>query len=178
MRDAGRLTFFLFWFMIALLPEHCLAQQGTGALLDRLAGDWVLSGNIGGRHTTHDIHAEWVLNREYLRLHEISREKQPNGQPKYEAIVFISWDTKTHEYTCVWLDSTAGGGLSGPIAHAKEQPSSIPLVFTFSDTHALHNTFAYNPKSDTWSSTITDVDNGKEDRFADVVLTRRRTAGL
>ena len=178
MRIAGRFTLIVFHVLvIASFLPHCLAQQADpAALLDRLAGDWVLSGTLGGQHVTHYIHAEWVLNREYLRLHEISAEKKRNGRPKYEAIIFIEWDSKRHEYSCVWLDSTSGGGLSGPVAHAKPEPFSIPLVFTFSSTHTLQNTFTYNPRSDTWSSRISDINDGKEEVFANVVLTRRRSA--
>jgi hypothetical protein len=54
------------------------AQQPTfhDALLDHLAGSWVLQGTIAGRPTTHDITAEWVLAHQYLRLQEVSREKK------------------------------------------------------------------------------------------------------
>lgn len=58
-------------------------------LLDRLSGNWILQGTIAGHETTHDIESEWVLNHEYLRLHETSREKNAKGQPAYEAIIFI-----------------------------------------------------------------------------------------
>ena len=59
------------------------AEQPTrkDLLLDRLAGSWILQGTIGGHETTHDIEAEWVLNHEYLRLHETSREKDVQSQP-------------------------------------------------------------------------------------------------
>jgi hypothetical protein len=70
-------------------------------LLDRLAGQWVLQGTIAGKQTTHDVQVGWVLKREYLRLHEISREKDAKGDPAYEAIVFVSWDPKTQEYICL-----------------------------------------------------------------------------
>ena len=61
-------------------------------LLDRLAGNWVLNGKLAGRETTHDILADWALNRGYLRIHEISREKAPSGAAFYEAIIFISYN--------------------------------------------------------------------------------------
>ena len=84
----------------------------SGALLDRLAGQWVLSGKIAGKETTHDISADWTLNHGYLRIHEISREKGASGGAAYEAIVFISYNGKTEEHTCIWLDSTSNEGLN------------------------------------------------------------------
>src|SRR5580658_8182591 len=92
------------------------APTGKDPLLDHLAGNWILRGTIGGKETTHDIESDWVLGHEYLRIHETAREKNAAGQPAYEAIIYIEWDEPSKEYKCLWLDSTAGGGLSGPIA--------------------------------------------------------------
>ena len=69
------------------------------AMLDRLAGHWVLTGKIARKQTTHDISADWTLNHGYLRIHELSREKAPSGEPSYEAIIFIAYDAKTEEYS-------------------------------------------------------------------------------
>jgi hypothetical protein len=88
-------------------------------LLNHLAGNWVLEGTLGGRHSTHDVTAEWILNHEYLRFHEVSREKNKNNRPAYEAIVIISWDNKADEYRCLWLDTTGGGGLT--MGYSKRQ---------------------------------------------------------
>src|ERR1041385_1508283 len=63
-------------------------------ILDRLTGQWVLTGKIAGRQTTHDISAEWTLNHGYLRIHEVSREKKTTGEAAYEAIVFIAYNAK------------------------------------------------------------------------------------
>ena len=157
----------------------CSAQQsGTSSpleLLDRLVGQWVLRGTIAGKQTTHDVLAEWVLKREYLRLHEVSREKDTKGDPAYEAIVFVGWDAQTQEYACLWLDSTAGSGLSAQgIAHGKRSGDSIPFLFTISASDLIHNTFAYDRLADTWKWLIDDESNGKTERFADVKLSRAR----
>ena len=140
-------------------------------LLDKLAGRWVLTGTLGGVPSTHDIEAEWVLKREYLRLHEVSRQKDAGGGPGYEAIVIIGWDPKKNDYACAWLDNTAGGGLS-VIARGPRSGDSIPLVFNLSAGHSLHTTLAYEASADTWRMTIDDVDGAKTDRFGDVRLTR------
>lgn len=167
----------LIFCCIVLLPLSIpsAAQETTQdptALLDHLAGDWVLAGTLGGKESTHDIQADWVLNREYLRLHEVSREKKANGDLAYEAIVFISWEAKAQQYTCLWLDNTTGGGLSVPVARAKRDKYSLPFVWVLSPADSLHTTFTYDKGSDTWKLTIDDVKNGKADRFADVTFTR------
>ncbi len=81
-------------------------------LLDRLIGAWILRGQIAGKETTHDVVAGWVLGHQYLRFHEVAREKDASGNAAYEAIVFIGSGQPSHAYACLWLDSTGGGGLS------------------------------------------------------------------
>jgi hypothetical protein len=166
---------------VLLCCASCVAQQGVDSgrlkLLDHLAGDWVLQGTIDGKQTTHDVHAEWVLNHEYLRLYELSREKNAKGDAVYEAIVFLGWDAKAQQYTCLWLDSTSGNGLSAEtIGRAKVTPpaTSIPFIFTISGSESLHTTFTYDASTDTWRWVIDDEDKGKTDRFADVRLTRAK----
>jgi len=155
------------------------AEQNPAAaamkLLDHLAGNWVLQGTIAGRQTTHDVKASWVLNREYLQLHEVSREKGAGGGAAYEAIVYLTWDVKAQQYTCLWLDSTAGGGLSAEgIARANLAGDSIPLVFTLSPADQIHTTFSYDHSNDTWQWVIDNVEKGEIHRFANVTLRRTR----
>src|SRR5215510_1675118 len=107
---------------VAMLCDGAFAGEPghSETMLDRLAGHWVLSGKIARRQTTHDISADWTLNRGYLRIHEISREKAPSGEPSYEAIIFIAYYPKTEEYTCLWLDSTSNEGLNAQgLGHAR-----------------------------------------------------------
>jgi len=161
-----------------LLSLCCPAQNATQdaptQLLDALAGRWVMSGTLGGTRTTHDVEADWVLKREYIRFHEVSRERDASGGPAYEAIVFLSWDAKKGEYSCLWLDNTAGGALSSPegIAHGKPAAGAIPLVFTIAGKEALHTTFRYDARAESWQLTIDEVTEGKNERFGDVRLTR------
>ncbi len=144
-------------------------------LLDNLAGRWVMSGTLGGKRTTHDVEAGWVLKREYIRFHEVSREKDASGGPAYEAIVLLSWDAKKDGYSCLWMDNTAGGALASEgIAHGKPAAGAIPLVFTIAGKESLHTTFRYDARADSWQLTIDDVTSGKSDRFGDVRLTRNK----
>jgi hypothetical protein len=152
------------------------AQQPTrkDPLLDRLTGSWILQGTIAGHETTHDIESEWVLNHEYLRLHETSREKNVQGQPAYEAIIFIEWDESSSEYRCLWLDSTGGGGLFAPIAPGKPGNDEIAFLFRDKDKDSgVHTTFVYSKSADTWSWLIDNEHGGKLTSFARVKLTRK-----
>lgn len=48
-------------------------------LLDKLTGHWVLRGTIAKQQTTHDVDAVWVLDKEYVQIHEVSRERDAAG---------------------------------------------------------------------------------------------------
>src|SRR5271170_7891813 len=153
------------------------AQQATPqeTLLDHLAGNWILQGTIAGGETTHDIESDWVLNHEYLRIHETSREKNAQGKPAYEAIVFISWEASSSDYRCLWLDSTSGEGLASTQGIAKGKRNGDEIAFLFKSKDGdFHTTFAYNRSADTWQWLMDGEENGKLSPFARLKLTRKK----
>ena len=156
-------------------PQAAAQQQGfQDALLDRMAGNWVLEGTIGGDESVHDVLAEWVLDHQYLRFHEVAREKEPDGTPLYEAIVFIGWDQPSNQYACLWLDSTGGGGLSAQaLGHAKRSGDNLPFVFDTGEGGVIHTTFAYSRDTDTWQWHIDIEKDGERKPFARVTLARQ-----
>jgi hypothetical protein len=161
---------------LALLAAPVLAQPATfqDPLLDRLIGTWVLQGTIGGSPTTHDIVADWVLGHQYVRLHEVSREKDAKGQAAYEAIVFLGRDQPSNRYACLWLDSTGGGGLAAQaIGYAKRGGDEIPFLFKGADGSLFHTTFAYDKEADSWRWTMDGEEGGKLQPFARVRLVRK-----
>lgn len=169
-----RKTFTIFALMfVTSLSASAQAPVSETALLDHLTGSWTLEGTIAGRETTHDIESDWVLRREYIRIHETSREKNAKGQAAYEAIVFIAWDDAARQYSCLWLDSTAGGGLSAKgIAHGERSGDEIAFLFKDNDG-SIHTTFAYSKSADTWQWRIDNESDGKLSPFARVKLTRK-----
>jgi hypothetical protein len=162
--------------VLALLTTTAsLAQQPpvSSPLLDHLAGKWVMEGTIAGQPTKHDIDAQWVLEHHYLQIHEVSREKKPNGEPQYEAMVFIAWNEEPKHYSCAWLD--VYGGLS--VASIGEAlPAENELKFIFKNQKGeidFSNDFVYEPKTDTWSDALDNIVNGEKKPFGRVKLTRR-----
>jgi hypothetical protein len=149
--------------------------QTEAPLSDQMIGNWVLQGTIGKKETTHDVKAEWVLNREYVQIHEVSREKNEKGAPAYEAIIFIQWDPKKSEYSCLWLDSTEGGGLSAEgMAHGKPEADRIPFLFKGPGNDGIRNTFVYDKGTGSWQWIIDNLSGDKATRFADVRLTKQK----
>jgi hypothetical protein len=156
-------------------PAFAESTVYSDPLLDHLIGTWVLRGNIAHRPTTHDVVAEWVLGHEYVRLHEVSREKDAKGNPAYEAIVLIGSGRPSHDYACLWLDTTGGGGLAPEgIGHAIHAVGEIP--FAFSDGTgkvSFRNTFVYHKNTHSWEWIMDNVLDGKLIPFGRVTLTRQ-----
>jgi hypothetical protein len=162
--------------VLLLLPLPAMAgQRGfQDELLDRMAGNWLMSGTIGGNQVVHDLVAEWVLGHQYLRFHEVAREVDDEGAPAYEAIVFIGWDQLISRYTCLWLDVT-GSGARFPDATGYAEPAVDKLAFIFDtgDDSVIHTTFTYTRESDVWHWLIENVRGAKRSTFARVSLTRQ-----
>ena len=162
--------------LLAVLAGPAPAQPPAfrDSLLDRFAGRWVLQGTIAGSRTTHDVTAEWVLAHQYLRIHEVSREKDATGAPAYDAIVFIGWDQPSDQYACLWLDSTGGGGLSAQaIGHGKRSGDEIAFLFKGGDGSIFHTTFAYERSTGTWQWRMDGEEKGELQPFARVRLVRK-----
>ena len=172
--------FLVAFAFMTLVAQAALAQDpakgAPQALLDRMTGRWVMTGTIGKKPATHDVDVDWVLNREYVRIHEVSRDKNAGGGPGYEAWIYIVWDAKKSEYAVMWLDNTAATNFAAEgVGHAKPDGDRIPFVFKDADGGGIHTTLAYDRANDTWSWTIDNVDkSGKPSSFAKLKLTRAK----
>ena len=161
--------------MALLIAPLALAQtlSERGTLLDDLAGHWVMTGTIAGQEITHDLTAEWVLGGHYLHFHEISREREENGDPAYESMVYFGWDEAGKRLVCLWLDITGGGGLiPDGFGYGKPDGDRIPFIWGEGEDSQIHNTFAYQREQDKWAWQIDNVRQGQAGNFALVTLTR------
>jgi hypothetical protein len=163
----------------SLIVPVALAQSQTlsapEALLDKMTGHWVMTGTISKKPATHDVDVDWVLKREYIRIHEVSRDKDASGGIGYEAWIYIVWDAKKGEYAVMWLDNTAATNFAGEGIGAKPDGDRIPFIFKDAEGTGIHTTFAYDRAKDTWSWTIDNLDRfGKSSSFAKLTLTRRK----
>jgi hypothetical protein len=159
---------------LALQPAPAAPQpDAQRALLEKMTGHWVLRGTIAKQQTTHDIDAQWVLDKEYIQIHEVSREKDAGGKPQYEAIIYVVWDPKVGEFACLWLDTT-GAPVFSDAGVGRAKPAGDSITFRFTDpTGGVNTTFAYDRAKDAWSWSIDNDVNGKITPFARVTLTRR-----
>ena len=173
------------WYLILTLTLMSLfypmshaqspASPSPATLMDKMTGEWVMTGIIGKQQVTHDVYVDWILKRQYIRIHDISREKDVDGKSAYEAWIHIAWDKENAEYVVMWLDNTGTTNFAAEgVGHGKPDGDRIPFVWKFADGSGIHNTFAYDRPSDTWSWTIDNVDRSEKlSPFARVTLKRK-----
>lgn len=147
-------------------------DNGPRELLNGMVGRWVLSGVIAGDQTVHDVEADWVLQRSYVRITEVSRERDAQGHPLYEAIVLIGWLERENRFVCFWFDNTevAGGAIT---CSAPPTPDAIPFEFRDGNGGLVFlNTFVLNRRDDTWEWRMENVRGEERDTFGLVTLRR------
>jgi hypothetical protein len=134
----------------------------------------VLRGTIAGQATTHDVTFDWMLGREYVQMHEVSRERAANGTPAYEAVVLFGRDPRSGEYACLWLDNTGVSAFDPQgTGRGSVAGDSIPFVFRYTATTGFHTTFIYTRATDSWQWHMDNDSVGVRRSFARVALTRR-----
>jgi hypothetical protein len=134
----------------------------------------VLRGTIARQQTTHDVTFEWLLGREYLQMHEVSRERSAAGSPAYEAMVLFGRDPKSGVYACLWLDSTGASAFDAAgIGRGSVAGDSIPFLFRYSTNASFRTTFVYDRRTDSWQWHMDNDSAGVRRPFARVTLTRR-----
>ena len=164
--------------LISSLPRSGCAQDPvtpkSDSVLDKLEGEWVMKGTVGNEEVTHDVYVDRILKRQYVRIHELSREKDIDGEPAYEAWIHIAWDKENAEYVVMWLDNTATTNFAPEgVGHGKPDGDRIPFVWKSADGSGIHNTFKYDLASETWTWEIDNVDKSeKASPFARLTLKR------
>lgn len=122
-----------------------------------------------------DVTATWTLAHQYLRVDQVTREREADGRPKYQATVYIGWNAKTRTYGCVWLDDF-GGLNTQSVGAAAKRDGALPFVFTNLDGSFTRTTMTWDAGAQGWSWTIDEDRAGKRSRFATLTL-RRAPAG-
>ena len=146
-------------------PKHILHDE----LLENMLGSWRLNGKIAGRQVEHTVDTDWVLNHQFLRLHE--KEVATTDKLPYEAIVMIGYDNACERYAAHWMD-IFGGRFSETLGYGKRSDSQIEFVFEYPDG-PFHTIFRWDVGSQHWQWLMRQKNEaGQWTDFADATLTR------
>ncbi len=136
-----------------------------------MAGVWKMEGQVMGRQAHHDIQAEWVLNHQFLRIHETTAADAPPAEHRYEATWFLGYDPVSERYVLHLMD-VFGGRYSETIGYGVRDGNAIRFVFEYPDG-PFHTTYRWIAEKDSWEWEMKQKDkDGKWGSFADLKLTR------
>lgn len=160
----------------ALLSIPAMAQAPANwadGFIEHLAGSWTLTGKVGASDAHHDVRAEWVLNKQFLRIEEKTSANAPAGERRYDSIWYLGYDPVSERYVLHLMD-TFGARFSETLGYGVREGNEIKFVFEYPDG-PFHNTYRWNPEEKSWQWLMEQKDkNGKWAPFANLKLTQRR----
>ena len=161
--------------MMNISPAMGAVRQGfQDELLDRLVGNWSLTGTMGRRKLSQDVGAEWVLGHRFLKIDFKDSPSESSGAP-YEATYYIGYDPSQSQYVCHLIDSF-GASFSKTLGFGKRTDAGILFEFAYPDAF-FENAFIWDRATDTWKMVLRYRNlEGKWVPFAEKNLRRRQSA--
>ena len=141
-------------------------------LLDHMTGSWTMTGSLIGAPVRHRVDAHWILNHQFLEIHEQDMAAPKGGEPAYEAMPIVGYDNVSERYVAHWIDNY-GGRFSETLGYGKRTGDTIEFVFEYPDG-PFHTAFRWRPDRQQWQWLMTRRNaTGKWVGFADMTLTKR-----
>ena len=157
----------------AILASSPSLAQSSGGWQDDLAnhmtGTWKLEGKVQGRDAHHEVSAEWVLNHQFLRIHEKTGAGAPAAERAYEAIWFLGYDDTSDRYVLHLID-IFGGRFSETLGYGTRAGDELRFIFEYPDG-PFHTTFHWSAETGGWQWLLEQKDkDGKWTQFADLKM--------
>jgi len=160
--------------VISLFPASSIAQTPApwnDDLVERLAGTWKVEGQVMGRDAHHELHADWVLNHQFLEIHEQTAATAASTESRYEALWFLGYDAISERYVLHLMD-VFGTRYSETLGYGTREGNYIRFVFEYPDG-PFHTNYLWNPGEGAWEWRMEQKDkDGKWTPFANLRLTR------
>jgi Protein of unknown function (DUF1579) len=147
-------------------PQHTFQDD----LLDKMTGQWKLTGTIRGHSAEHVVDAQWTLNHQFLQVHEKDTAAPKGPGPSYETNVMIGYDNASERYIAHWLD-VYGGRFSETLGYGTRSGDQIEFVFEYPDG-PFRTTFRWMADEKQWQWKMrTKNSAGQWVDFANLTLT-------
>jgi len=142
--------------------------HGYGAI-EHLTGTWTLTGDVMGKPAHHTVHAEWVLNKQFMRIEERTSPDAPADERRYDAIWFLGYDEVSDRYVMHLMD-IFGGRFSETLGYGKADGKTLRFVFEYPDG-PFHTDFTWDPAKQTWTWLMQQKNkSGQWTKFATLTL--------
>lgn len=118
------------------------------AILQQLDGQWLMVGDVRGKPVTYDMLAAPTLQGNFTELHM----KDVQRPARYEARVFIGFDSASQTVIAHWLDSF-GAKYSVPHGTGQIADNSIQFSIPYPGG-TFRDTLIYRGEDNSWSLAI------------------------
>jgi hypothetical protein len=165
----AQLALFAVSFSLPIVAQAPVEWQE--GLVKYLAGSWKLEGKVMGNNAHHDVQADWVLNRQFLRIQEKTAANAPATERRYDSIWYLGYDSISERYVLHLMD-TFGARFSETLGYGTLDGNQIRFVFEYPDG-PFHNTYRWNADENSWQWLMEQKDKGgKWVPFANLKLIR------
>lgn len=117
-------------------------------LLQRLDGEWIMTGDVQGKPVTYTMVAHATLGGAFTELHMLD-QGEPSG---YEARVFIGHAETGDAVIVHWLDSF-GARYSIPHGTGRLAGNAIEFTIAYADG-PFRDTLVFEPRTERWELRI------------------------
>jgi hypothetical protein len=133
-------------------------------LIDNLVGQWEVSATVYGHKFTLKREAEWVMNHQYLRIYEKSREVIPWLKIPFERTIFIGYNHRKKRYLVYELTVHGGDSPIEPegLSYGERTGNELKMVITNGSDLVINQRFIWEPESGSWNFQGRRVIDGKE----------------
>ena len=146
------LSLLLFPLLVFSQEEVPSRKAFEDSLLNHLTGQWRMLGRVMGDSVEYTSRAAWKLNHQFLQWHL----KDVNQPPRYEAEIFIGYDSAKKQYVVHWLD-IFGGKSSQTLGFGTSRGNRIELLFNYPEA-VFWDILTYYPAQDLWTFEIKQKD--------------------
>jgi hypothetical protein len=167
--------------LLSVLSCRVMGQTDTADgkfhdnLLDNFVGKWTLSGTVHGQEFKNiDLNNEWVLEHQFLQIHEKGRDIVPWLGAIYESIMFIGYDHANKRYVGRLMNVFGADDQLSYLYFGTRNGNEIKLTGQFTDPSTGETDiekFIWMPESKSWRFVSNMVSNGKEqDPYVDLKI--------
>ncbi|MGA9533743.1 MAG: DUF1579 family protein [Anaerolineales bacterium] len=145
-------------------------MEDAHEFLNRLVGEWMLTGEMGEVELRQHVQARWVLGNRFLWMHCKSETGPDNPTADYEAIYHFGYNRAESLFVMHLLDTTEVP-TTCVLGRGRRDGDHVPFLFEYGDTD-FFNTLSWYPERDAWTFHQTYREDGEVRTFATKELSR------
>ncbi len=156
-------TVFIAGVSIAQNREDTTDGRFHDDLLDHLVGKWNVNGIVHGmKFQNLNLEATWIMNHQYLQIHEKGTDTVPFIKMPWEAMFIIGYNHSTKQY--VFYEFTVRG-VDEPyegFSYASRSGNKLKVFSKLSTKEMIIQSFTWQPSSNSWHLELRIKKDGKE----------------